>query len=159
MIFMKYGGISEATGKTEGHLGSAGWMTLNSLQWGTGRSVRSSTGGNREGDVCSVSEVVVNKAMDKASYRLFEESTHGLGQQATIHFTKTDSNQQVTYMEYILDDCLITGFSTHSGGDNPQETISINFAKIQFNHTETDSKNKAAAPVKTGWDLEASKKF
>jgi type VI secretion system secreted protein Hcp len=160
MIFLSYGGITEATGITEGHMGSAGWITLSSLHWGSERSLRDgSTGGNRQGDVTSVSEVVVTKTMDKSSYRVFEESTHGMGQKATIHLTKTDKDKQVTYMEYVLDDCLITGFTTHSSGDFPEETIAINFSKIQFNQTEMDAKNKAAAPVKTGWDLAGSKKF
>jgi type VI secretion system secreted protein Hcp len=160
MIFMNYGGITEATGITAGHEGSGGWITLSSLHWGSERSLRDgSSGGNREGNVTSVSEVVATKTMDKSSYRLFEESTHGMGQKATIHLTKTDKDKQVTYLEYILEDCLITGFTSHSTGDFPQETLSINFAKITKNHIEMDSKNKATVAARTGWDLAGSKKF
>jgi type VI secretion system secreted protein Hcp len=159
MIFMLHGGISQGTGKTDSHQGSAGWMELKGLQWGAGRGVKNS-GGNRTGDSVSVSEVVVTKELDAASYRLFEEATGGQGQQATIHFTQTNANNgEDTYMEYVLEDCLITGFSVGSNGDRPQETISINFTKIHFKPTELDTTNTGSGGPKAVYDIAGKKKL
>src|SRR5262245_48491576 len=159
MIFMKYGGIDKGSSSTEGHKGSEGWMELSGLQWGVGRNIANASQGlDREPDTASVSEVVVSKKLDLASYRLFEESTHGTGQDVTIHITKTDKQQQVTYMEYVLSNVLISGFSTSCGGERPEETIALNFTKIEFNYTEQDPKNQSGDTPKTSWDLAASKK-
>jgi type VI secretion system secreted protein Hcp len=157
MIFMKLDGIAKATGGTKTHLGNDGWMVLNSVQWGTGRSA-TSTAGNRQGDGVSISEVVVTKELDAASYRLFEESCSGKGKTATIHFTKTDTESEKEYMEYVLENSLVTGFSVSSGGGRPQEVISLNFTQIQFNQTELDEANSEGGPNRTAWDLASNSK-
>jgi type VI secretion system secreted protein Hcp len=156
MIFMLYEGITKASSITDGHKGADGWMVLTGIQWGTARSIAdASAGNNREGTTPSVSEIVVTKTLDEASYKLFEESLSGTGKKATIHITKGDK-KQTEYMEYLLENCLITGFSVGSNGDRPEETVAINFTKMEFNFSETDPKNIAKSPTRASWDLAAS---
>src|SRR5262249_40442893 len=116
-IFMKYEGIDKGSSTTKGHLGSDGWTELNSVQWGVGRGITdASQGAEREASAPSVSEITVTKLLDLASYRLFEEGLTGDGKTVTIHFTKTNKDQQDTYMEYILSNTLVSGFSTNCSG-------------------------------------------
>jgi type VI secretion system secreted protein Hcp len=158
-IFMKYEGIDQGSSTTKGHLGSEGWMELNSVRWGVGRSIQdASQGTDREALAASVSEITVTKLLDMASYRLFEEGCQGDGKTVTIHFTKTNKDQQDTYMEYILSNTLVSGFSTNCSGDRPEETVTLNFTKIEYNYSAQDAKNDKGATPKTSWDLSQSSK-
>ena len=158
-IFMKYDGISSGSSTTKGHLGSAGWTELNSVQWAVGRGItNASQGSEREASAPSVSEIVVTKLLDLTSYRLFEESLTGDGKTVTIHFTKTNKDQQDTYLEYILSNTLVSGFSTDCSGDRPMETVSLNFTKIEYNYSGLDAKNDKGSTPKTSWDLSQSAK-
>ena len=136
-IYMQYG----PKGKIKGSVtekGHAEWVQLTSCNWGVGRGIGSPTGAsaNREASAPSVSEVTVSKTMDKSSFALLQEALKGTGLECTIHFTTTDQGQLRTYAEYKLANCLISGYSTSSGGDRPTETLSINFTKIEFMYVE-----------------------
>jgi type VI secretion system secreted protein Hcp len=157
MIFMKRTGIDKGSSTTKGHLGSDGWTEITAVQWGVGRGITSaSQGAEREASRPSVSEIVVTKPLDISSYRWFEESVWGDGQTVTIHFTKTNKDQQDLYMEYILDNVLVSGFSTSSGGDRPQETLSLNFTRIEYNYCSQDAKNDKGETPKTEYNLAAN---
>ena len=158
-IFMKYDGIDKGSSTTKGHDGKDGWTELSSVQWGIGRGITDpSQGTEREASAPSGSEMVVTKPLDLASYRLFEEGLTGDGKTVTIHFTKTNKDQQDTYMEYILSNTLVSGFSTNSTGDRPMETVSLNFTKIEYNYSGQDAKNDKGATPKTSWDFSQSSK-
>src|SRR5262249_18530570 len=136
-----------------------GWTEINSVQWGIGRGITdASQGTEREASAPSGSEVVVSKYLDMASYRLFEEGLFGDGKTVTIHFTKTNKDQQDTYMEYILSNTLVSGFSTSSSGDRPVETVSLNFTKMEYNYCAQDAKNDKGETPKTDWDFSQSSK-
>ena len=157
--FMKYEGISKGSSTTKGHDGKDGWMEVKSVKWGIGRGIRpASQGTEREGLSPTGSEIVVTKYLDLASYRLFEEAVSGDGKTVTIHFTKTNKDQQDTYMEYILSNTLVSGFSTSSSGDRPVETVSLNFTKIEYNYTGQDAKGAQGDTPKTNWDFSQSSK-
>ena len=158
-IFMKYEGIDKGSSTTKGHDGKDGWMEVKSVKWGIGRGIRpNSQGTDREGLSPTGSEIVVTKDLDMASYRLFEEGTQGVGKTVTIHFTKTNKMQQDTYMEYILSNTMVSGFSTQSTGDRPVETVSLNFTKIEYNYTGQDAKGAKGDTPKTNWDFSQSTK-
>jgi type VI secretion system secreted protein Hcp len=138
-IYIQYGDIKGDV-TAEGHEGSAGWVEINSFQFGVGRGIASPTGGStdREASAPSVSEVVVTKSMDNSSYRWLEEALWGEGVKATIHFVKTDKDKLETYAEYILGDCMVSGYSVSSGGDRP---------------TEMGAKNEGVPPARTGYNI------
>ena len=153
MIFLKIDGITKATGITGTHLGSAGWMEITSIQWGTARGVKNS-GGNRIGDSVSFSEVTVTKALDAASANLFKSSTTGEGKKATIHVTATQTGgEEKEFMEYILSDAILTGFYHASNGDRPMETISLSFTEVKFNQLELDKDSSGKGPNRVGYNV------
>jgi type VI secretion system secreted protein Hcp len=158
-IYIKYGDIKGDV-TAEGHLGSDGWVEVNSFQWGVGRGISSPTGGSadRESTAPSISEIVVTKPMDISSYRWLEESLIGEGVPCTIHFCKTDKGTLETYASYELDDCMVSGYSVSSGGDRPTESISINFTKVVYGFVGMNDKNESAATPKAGYDLALGKK-
>jgi type VI secretion system secreted protein Hcp len=158
-IYIKYGDIKGDV-TADGHKGTDGWVEVNSFQFGVGRGISSPTGGSadREASAPSISEIVVTKPMDKSSYRWMEESLTGEGVSVTIDFVKTDKGTLETYAQYTLDNGMVSGYSVSSGGDRPQESISINFTKVIYSFTEMTAKNEKGDAPKTGYDIALGKK-
>jgi type VI secretion system secreted protein Hcp len=154
-IYLQYGSIA-------GDVTAAGhekWIEVNSFQWGVGRGISSPTGGSsdREASAPSVSEIVVTKATDVSSTKLFNESLQGEGQSVTIDFCKTDKGQLEVYMTYTLTDCMISGFSMSSGGERPQESISLNFTKVEYKNTPQGSAGDPGSPDSVTYDVAQAK--
>jgi len=150
-LYMNYPGLKgDATEQ-----GFQNWITLQTVHFGTSRSVAASVGSTagREASVPNISEITVTKQLDASSAGLFRASvTLSTGQSVQIAFTKTGSNGEA-YLKYQLDDVLITGYSISTAGDRPVEQISISCAKFQMTVTTTDSANNPLAPMTTGYDV------
>jgi type VI secretion system secreted protein Hcp len=154
-IYVQYGTI-------KGDVTAAGhekWIEVNSFQWGVGRGISSPTGGaaDREASAPSVSEIVVTKPTDAATVDLVKQALEGEGEDVTIDFCKTDQGKLNVYLSYTLNNTMISGYSTSSGGDRPQESLSFNFTKIFCRDVALGSKNEDGAPATIGYDVGAGK--
>nr|WP_245214319.1 type VI secretion system tube protein Hcp [Pararoseomonas indoligenes] len=148
---MKFGNVNGQV-TTEGFVK---WIELNSMQVGVGRGVSTGGGGQtREASAPSISEVVVTKPFDAASSGLFEDAVAGsFDTKVQIKFTTTTKNKVDTFLTYDLTDCGVSGYSTTSGGDLPQESISLNFTKIMISPSLLDIKGTPQAGSKVTYDL------
>jgi type VI secretion system secreted protein Hcp len=154
-IYVQYGSIKGDV-TAEGHVG---WIEVNSFQFGVGRGISAPVGGSsdREASAPSLSEVVLSKPTDMATVDLFTEALQGEGQDVTIDFCKTDKGQLNVYLSYTLNNVMISGHSHSSGGDRPQESISLNYTKIQMRDVSLGAKNEDGAPATAGYDLGLAK--
>lgn len=132
-IFMKYPDIDGAV-TVDGY---DKFMEVTSLQWGVGRGIADARGGDtREGSIVSVSEITVTKQLDKTSPKLLIEACTGeLDNTVQIDYVRTASGKTQTYLKLILTNTGISGFSTSSGGDRPQESLSLNFTKFEYTYS------------------------
>lgn len=148
--------IEDITGNVteEGH---ADWIEVDSLQWGVGRAISSAIGrsSDRESSQPSISEISITKLMDESSPDLFTEACTGDGKTVTIDFCKTGTEVE-TYMQYELENCMISGYSVSSGGDRPQESISLSFTKITMTYTPTEIDGTLGDPIPAGYDMQAA---
>lgn len=155
MIYIKYGDIKGPVPE-EGH---KEWFAVDSIQLGIGRAISAGTldGKNRLNGDPSISEIVITKRADSASPALFKESLNGEAKKVTIEFTRTGqdkSAKQEKYLTWELTDCMISGFSMSSGGDEPTESISLNFTKLEVSYVPFDATNKNKSPEKISFDLQ-----
>lgn len=155
-IYMQMEGIKGGV-SAKGH---EDWMEMNSLQWGVGRAISAEIGstGEREASHPSISEIALTKNMDKTSALLFQEACIGKAKKVTLHLVKTGQDELQTYMEYILEDCMLAGYSVSSGGDRPTESLSLSFAKMTMSYTPYDKQGTAQTPVKAGYDMSVAQK-
>ena len=155
-IYLKIDGI-------KGNVEAAGhedWIECSSLQWGVGRGISAATGSakDREASAPSISEVVVTKLMDQATPYLFTEACVGKSKKADIHLVKTDADKLETYMEYKLEDVMISGYSVSSGGDRPTESLSLSFTKIELKYIPWKDDHTKDSPIPAGYDMAKGKK-
>ena len=150
-IYMKYDTI-QGDATAEGH---EKWIELNSFNWGVGRGISSPTGGSadRESSAPSVSEITCTKAQDVASTKLLSQALQGEGVVVEIDFCKTDKGKLETYLKYTLTNCMVSGLSNSSGGDRPQETLSLNFTKVEYKLTTQTAAGATGEPDTITYDL------
>jgi type VI secretion system secreted protein Hcp len=149
--YMKYGDIKGAV-TTDGF---KDWIELNSFQWGVGRSIGTAARGatSREHSEPNLSEITVTKLTDVASPKLFLDSVGGkLDNKVTIKFTTTTKGKVETFLTYELENTGLSGYSLHSGGDMPTESLSLNFTKITKTFSGMDP-GVSGSPETVGYDL------
>ncbi|PPQ33360.1 Hcp family type VI secretion system effector [Rhodopila globiformis] len=150
-IYMKYGSIDGAV-TTKGF---EKWIELHSLQWGVGRAIGSASRSpeSREGSEPSISEVTVTKVMDVASNKLFQDAVAGnLANDVMLKMTSTTKDTVTTFLTYKLSNTGISGYSVSTGGDNPTESLSLNFTKIMITYTGLTPQTQGS-PDTVGYDL------
>ncbi len=154
-IYMKFGSVAGRV-TTEGF---KDWIELNSFQLGVGRSVSTGAGGAmREGSNPNISEVTVTKVFDEASPKLYQDALAGaFDTKVDLKFTTTTKNKVDTFLHYELSECGVSGYSVSSGGDNPTESVSLNFTKIMLAPSPLDDKGTPKAGAKISYDLGAMK--
>ena len=140
--------------------GYKGWIELSSTQWGAGRGISAPVGqsSDRESSAPSVSEVIVTKKYDESSALLFAESLQGEGVPVEIHYLKTAVGKLETFLVVLLSNAMVSGYTLSSGGDDPMESLSLNFTKIEAKHVGSDAQGKAgASPLAVNYDLALAK--
>jgi type VI secretion system secreted protein Hcp len=155
-IYMKFGSKVKGQVTTEGY---KDMIELSSFQFGVGRAVGTGAGGaQREGSHPSVSEITVNKVYDLASAGLYQDALAGaFDTKVNIYLTTTTKNKTDTYLAYELTDCGLSGYSVSSGGDNPSESLSLNFTKIMVTPSPLDAAGKPVKGAIVTYDLKLLK--
>jgi type VI secretion system secreted protein Hcp len=127
-IYMKYGGI-EGEVTTEGF---AGAEQVGSFQWGVQRAIGTNADGQRIATAPIVSQAVITKNFDSTSVPLIEQAFGN--DPAHVEFDFVDlpigDGPAQAYLTIELDNTLISGYSTSSGGDRPSESLSLDFTRI-----------------------------
>jgi len=155
-IYMKFGKVNGQV-TTEGY---KDWIECSSFQYGVGRGVTSGAGGQkRESSNPSISEITVTKQFDVASSGLYEDSLAGtFNTKVEFKFSSTTKGKVDTFLAYELTDCGVSGYSLSSGGDNPTESISLNFTKIMISPSPLDNAGTPKSGAKVTYDLITMKK-
>jgi type VI secretion system secreted protein Hcp len=156
-LYMKYGSINGSV-TTDGF---QKWIELHSFQWGVSRNIgtaaRSMHG--REHSEPSLSEVTVTKATDAATPKLFLDAVAGkLDNKVTIKFTTTIKAKVETFLTYELENTGLSHYSLSSGGDNPMESLALNFTKITETYNAMDP-GRSGSPESVGYDLTQMKSY
>ena len=140
----------------EGH---TKWIELNTFQFGVGRGISSPTGASadRESSAAAFSDISITKVSDVASPKLFNEALQGDGRTVQIDFCKTDKGALEVYLTYTLTNCMISGYSVSSGGDRPNESMSLNFTKVEMKNIEMGADGDAGSPESIIYDLAKAK--
>lgn len=156
-IYLQYDGI-------KGNVTADGYkdhIAVDSVQFGVGRGISMEPGNmsNREATRPSVSEVTLTKVADNSVTAIFKEAVTGsAGKKVVIKFVRTGADKVQEFMDYTLEDCLVSGYSMSASSEgDPLETITLSFSKIMINYNDFDKTNKASSPQRVGYDLTTAK--
>lgn len=138
------------------------WIEVLSYGFGANQTAGSaaSTGGSRAGGRVELSDFAITKVLDKASPKIFVGCCTGKSyDKVTVQVCRATGEKEV-YMEYLLEDVLITNYnpSGSSSGSIPSESVMFNPAKITLTYTAFDHDTGVSAGSVTGnWSQEANK--
>lgn len=135
-----------------------GQIEITSFQFGAGRGISTPHGtASREASVPSFSEITLSKTMDVSSTLLLKESTEGEPSKATLSFITTGKSNNLVFLKIELEGVLISGYSVSSGGDGrPSESISLNYAKINYKYMFDNKGEMAAQAPEFIWNLQTA---
>ncbi len=156
-IYLQYDGI-------KGNVTAEGYrdhIAVQSVQLGVSRGISMEAGNmsNRESTRPSLSEVVITKVADNSVTAIFKEAVTGnAGKKVTIKFVRTGADKVQEYMDYTLEDVLVSSYSISADGEGePLEQIALSYSKVMINYSDFDKTNKSGNPQRVGYDLESAK--
>ena len=132
-----------------------------SFSLGVARIFSHTSGGTAEklGDKPQFTDLAVTKRADKSSTKLFETLCTGKHvTKATLFIVGTQEGAAQEFESYEMEDLLVSNWSVGgSGMDLPDESFTLNFAKITFKFNSRDEKGKVT-PSSTGWNVKTNVK-
>ena len=136
------------------------WIQCNSMLLSSGRPLGVAEGKDRGAGDSYVSEITISKKSDCASSDLFMQACSGasVGKKSLIHFWQAgDPNKNkdgIVFLAYELSDVIVTKWTNHSAdGNNPSETITLNFTKIARKYDQWVDGSKVADGDEKKWDV------
>jgi type VI secretion system secreted protein Hcp len=156
-IFLKLDGIQgeskDSTHKNE--------IEIMSWSWGASNTGSAASGGGMATGKVAMNDINFTKKLDKASSKLILFCANGK-HIPTADFAmrkSTGDGGQKEYLKIKLSDVMVSSYQIGDSGDEiPNETISINFGKIQFEYFEQDNKGTLTSAGQAGWDVKANQK-
>ena len=136
-----------------------GTIEIDSWSFGETQTISASGGGGGAGKVSMQDIHFMSKTVDKSSAKLFLFCATGEHiKSATLFVRKAGGS--VDYLQIKLTDVLVSSYQTGGSGEElPKESLSLNFAKIQYTYTGTSDKVTALPPILGGWDVLENKKI
>ena len=153
-------------GKIKGSVTAEGFkdhIEFTSFGLGSGRAITMEVGKGteREPTAPSAGEVTLAKTMDKSSPDFFVNSMAGKAiDKAEIKFVKTSEGALERYLTYTLHDVLVSAYDVSGAKEeNPSETISLAYTKIEMKYHPRKSDNTKDSAIPTGYDVDKGKKL
>ena len=126
------------------------------LSFSQGVSVPPSLPGGTGGGKATFTDLSIVKQVDKSTPLLYQRSAQGTHFPQAVLTLRSVGGSQVEFYKITLTDVLISSVQTggSSGGDNrPVETLTLNYAKIEWQYVPVNADGSAATPVNGSWDL------
>jgi type VI secretion system secreted protein Hcp len=114
-----------------------------------------SGGGGSTAGKASFSDIALTKLVDKSSPLLYLYAAQGKHLPQAVLTVRNSGATPFEFYRITLTDVLISSVqnSGASGGDRPVESLSLNFARVEWRYTPQNADGTAGTPVITTWNL------
>ena len=124
-----------------------------SFSFGASMSTSNHTGGQMSAGKASVSDLTVMKMLDKTSPDLFQHCVTGdFIKKVELIYEKAMGDKQEDYFKITLTDALITSLQSSGSSENPMESLSFSFQKVQYAFNPEEN-GKLKGYVQKGFDV------
>jgi type VI secretion system secreted protein Hcp len=136
-----------------------GWIEIVTYSHGLTQSTSStaSSSGGASAERANFQNFTFTKQLDIASPALNLACADGTHIDEIIVELCRAGTEKVKFMEYKMNNCIISGVSVGGAGDGdlPSETVTIDFGKINWAYTQQKRQGGGASGnMATGWDLQ-----
>ena len=155
--------IGEVKGESQdaAFKGSDGWIDILSFSWGVSNSSDTHVGGGGGKGKASFSDLTIMKHVDLASPALAMLCSNGKHFNDAYLTIRKQGEKPLEYYKIKFSEVLVSSFQ-HSGSDGgglPTESVSLNFAKIDFKYTVQNKDGSGGASDEFKWDIAGNIKF
>src|SRR5262249_21389141 len=137
-----------------------GEIDVESWSWGeTNAGDAAQRGGMGAGKV-AVEDFHFRMKLNKASPKLMLACATGDHLAKAVLTCRKAGGKQEEYLKITLTHVLVSSYQTSGSNHHdvvPVDQISLNFAKIEFDHKEQKSDGSLGGAIKAGWDVKANK--
>lgn len=137
-----------------------GTIEINSWSWGASNAgiTRGSTGGGGGSGKASFQDISFMAGASKASPKLMLAAASGKHFPKATLMVRKSGTDRGDYYTITLSDVVVTAYgNSGTGGAEPSDQFSLNYAKIEFEYKPMNSAGTTDAPIKAGWNVKANK--
>jgi len=136
-------------------------IEIESFSWGATQAGTFAFGGGGGAGKVRFQDLHFSTGVSKASPLLFKACATGQHYKEAILTCRKagGSRESLDFMKITLSDVLVTSYQAggSSGGDRPTESLSLNYAKIEYEVAAQNPDGSLGDANKAGWDLKANK--
>ena len=152
-VFLKLGDI-KGESKDAKH---AGEIDVLSWSWGVSQTGTAASGGGAGAGKVNFSDLNFTHKVDKASPLLMKACATGQHvKEATLVSRKAGKTQQ-EYLIIKMSDILVTGVQPSSAGEDPMESVSMQFAKIDLEYKPQKADGTLDSAIHFIYDIKTNK--
>lgn len=139
------------------------WIDVLSWDWALTQSGTTHMGMGGGGGKVDVQDITITKYVDRATHDLISRCCSGehiKGGQLVVR--KSGGTAPVDYLKIDMEDIMITSYQTggsKDGLDRVQETLTLNFRRVQVTYTMQEATGAAGPESSTGWEIAENKKW
>ncbi len=155
-MFLKLTGIE---GESPDHK-HKGEIAIESFSFGVQQIGTSGSGGGGGAGKASFHDLSVTKRADKATPMLMLNCATGTHIKDALLTVRKAGGDQQEYYKVKMTDLLVSSFQNQGSGhdDVPMESVSLNYAKIEFEYAEQKADGTLGGKSTAGYDLKLNKK-
>jgi type VI secretion system secreted protein Hcp len=130
-----------------------------SFSWGATQTGTMAYGGGGGAGKVQFQDFNFTMNVNKASPKLALACADGWHLPKAVLTVRKAGKVQQAFLKYTMTDLLVTSFQIGlpTSDELPVSTISINFAKLEFEYREQKADGTLNGPIKGGWDAKANK--
>ncbi len=155
--FLKIDGL-DGEAQDDKHKGE---IHVDSFHFGVSNAGSGHTGTGSGSGKAVVHDLHLSKHSDKASPNLFIACCNGksIGN-AIVTMRKAGGDKPVEYLVYKLTEVFVSSsnMSASEGGGIAQESLSLNFSKVEWSYKPQNADGSAGAAIQTGYDIKKNAK-
>ena len=135
-------------------------IEIESFSMGVQATLGTIGGGGTTAGKATFSDLMVTKKLDKSSPILYLNCAQGKHIPKATLYVRKAGDRPLEYYVVTLTDVIITSVQTAgSSGSVPSESLSLNFARIQYSYIAQKADGSLDTPVTSGWDVKANVRF
>ena len=154
-VYLKIDGVPGES-KAAGHSDE---IDVLSYSWGIAQTGTMGYGGGGGAGKANFSDFSFIMRMNKATPKLMLACAKGDHIKTAVLTCRKAGGKQQDYMIFKFFDLLISNYSSSGSSEEPTESVSFNFSKMEMEYKEQDEKGGLKGPVGFKYDLKQAKTY
>jgi type VI secretion system secreted protein Hcp len=130
-----------------------------SYSWGVHQTGTASYGGGAGAGKANFADFSFMMRMNKATPKIMQACANGTHIEEGILTCRKAGDKQQEYMIYKFYDLLISSYQTSASSEEPTESISFNFSKMEMEYKEQDAKGNLGGSTNFKYNIKENKQY